>query len=157
MEVAEIIPVKKKVESITFLFFRTETHLTELGNFTSVANDLYAEAVRCKLPIAGPAHWHYFGCNGNIVQKFTLEIALPVRHAIAEYDGAFHFKRTEPFSCVSLLHEGNWHELSRSYDKLMEFMRVQKLRASDVNREIYINVDFENPQANVTEIQVGIL
>ncbi|MFZ2904651.1 MAG: GyrI-like domain-containing protein [Cyclobacteriaceae bacterium] len=93
---------------------------------------------------------------GDINKLFTLEIALPVAEIIREYDGRFHFKRSEPFSCASIVHEGNWLDIPKSYERLMAFTGKQKLTAAGVNREIYINVDFANPESNVTEIQLGV-
>jgi effector-binding domain-containing protein len=76
---------------------------------------------------------------------------------IKEYDGRFHFKRTEPFKCVSLIHEGSWQDLPRSYGTLMQFINKKHLKLAGVNREIYINADFASPDANITEVQIGVL
>jgi effector-binding domain-containing protein len=150
-------PSIKEVKPINFLYFRTETHIGELLNFIPVARDLYREAVNCNLHITGPVHWHYFGFSGEASSPFTLEISLPVSDVIAEYDGAFHFKRTENFKCVSLVHEGGWDSLSESYSRLMKLISRKGLEPTSVTREVYINTDFRNAEANVTEIQIGIL
>jgi effector-binding domain-containing protein len=156
MTATEYTPMTKQVQPISFIFFRTETTLGELGNFFHVANELYAEALTHKLSVTGPVHWHYFGFT-DASKPFTLEIALPVAEAIREYDGQFHFKRTENFNCVSLIHEGDWLQMLGSYEKIMAYVQAQQLTPAGVNREIYVNVDFVNPQANVTEIQLGVL
>lgn len=155
MTATEYKPMIKQVQPINFLFFRTETTLNELGNFFHVANELYAEASAQQLRVTGPVHWHYFGFMGDATKSFTLEIALPVAEVIQEYDGQFHFKRTENFNCVSLIHEGDWLQMTSSYEKLMQYVQAHQLTPIGVNREIYVNVDFVNPQANVTEIQLG--
>jgi len=149
-------PSVKEVKPINFLYFRTETYVHELLNFIPVARDLYREAVNHNLHVTGPIHWHYFGFNGDASRPFTLEVSLPVSDVIAEYDGAFHFKRTESFRCVSVIHEGGWDRIPESYGKLMEFISVNDLQPAGVNREIYINSDFKDTEANVTEIQFGI-
>lgn len=146
----------KEIKPISFLCFRTETKLSELTNFFHVAKELFKEAVKHNLSITGPIHWHYFGFNGEVEKPFTLEISLPVGEILQEYDGKFHFKRTEPFRCVSLTHEGEWQEMGKSYAQAMEFIMKNQLVPLSVNREIYINVDFAAPEANATEIQVGI-
>ena len=146
----------KEVKPINFLFFRTETNVHELGNFLPVSKELFQEAIQNDIRITGPVHWHYFGFGGDITKTFTLEIALPVSEVPQEYDGKFHFKRTEPFKCVSLEHEGNWLDLPRSYGKLVQFMKEKNLQPTAINREVYINADFHYPEANVTEIQVGV-
>jgi effector-binding domain-containing protein len=157
MTATQAAPVQKTVQSINFLFFRTETTLAELGNFFGIAPQLYAEATALKLPITGPIHWHYLGFMGDVTKPFTLEIALPVAEIPNDYDGAFHFKRSESFACISLIHEGAWLEMTDSYGMLMEYCAQNQLTPAGVNRELYINVDFTHPEANTTEIQLGIL
>jgi effector-binding domain-containing protein len=146
----------KEVKPINFMYYRTETKVSELIHLLPVAQEIYREAVNHDLNITGPVHWHYFGFTGDESKSFTLEIALPVGRVISEYDGKFHFKRTEPFKCVSLVHEGAWNEIPSTYDKMMQFLAKHKLEPLAVNREIYVNADFNTPEANVTEIQIGI-
>ncbi len=147
----------KEIKPINFLFFRTETTVMELAQFLPVGSQLFEEAVKQKLTITGPVHWHYHGFEGNVSKPFVLEIALPVAHVLEEYDGQFHFKRTELFRCVTLTHEGAWLEIPQSYEKLMNFITKNNLQPSTNNREVYVNVDFADPSANTTEIQMGIL
>jgi len=147
----------KEIKPINFLFFRTETTVMELAQFLPVGGQLFEEAVKQKLTITGPVHWHYHGFMGDVTKPFVLEISLPVAQVLEEYDGSFHFKRTEPFRCVTLTHEGAWLEIPHSYEKLMHFVEENKLQPSAQNREVYVNVDFANPSANTTEIQLGIL
>lgn len=146
----------KQVKPINFLFFSTETKIQDLVNLLPVGQELFKEAVKHNLSITGPIHWHYFDFTGDESKPFTLEIALPVSDFPVEYDGKFHLKRTEPFKCASAVHEGGWLQIPITYGKLVQFITNEKLTPVAVNREIYINVDFKNPEANVTEIQMGI-
>jgi effector-binding domain-containing protein len=146
----------KAVKPINFLFFRTETKVAELAQFLSIGQELIREAVKENLFITGPVHWHYFGFEGDESKSFVLEISLPVSEVRNEYDGRFHFKRTEPFNCVSMVHEGNWLDMPKSYGAIMNFMAANKLSPLKTNREVYINADLNYPEANVTEIQIGI-
>ena len=146
----------KEVKPINFIFFRTDATVNELYKLLPVGQELFKEAVAHNLPITGPVHWHYFGFNGDPNQTFQLEIALPVGEILDEYDGKFHFKRTAPFKCVSSVHEGAWDEIPYTYDKMMQFIFKHKMEASAINREIYVNTDFDSPDANVTEIQIGL-
>jgi effector-binding domain-containing protein len=146
----------KEVKPINFLFFRASTTIKELSQFFPVAKDLYREAVKYDLHVTGPIHWHYFGFTGDESQPFNLEISLPVSDVVQDYDGSFHFKRTEAFKCVTHIHEGAWHEIPQTYAKLLQFMGEQNLTPIAVNREIYVNADFQSPEANVTEIQMGV-
>jgi effector-binding domain-containing protein len=147
----------KEVKPSNFLFFRTETTVTGLKDLLPVGQELFREAVGQNIWIGGGVQWHYFGFQGDESKPFTLEIALPVASVLPEYDGKFHFKRTEPFKCVSLFHEGSWLEIPHSYQKLMEFIAKNELTPVAINREVYVNADFKHPEANITEIQVGIL
>jgi effector-binding domain-containing protein len=147
----------KQVKPINFLFFRTETTIQELASLLYVGQELFKEAVHYDLAITGPVHWHYFGFTGDESKSFTLEIALPVSDFPLEYDGKFNLKRTEPFKCASAVHEGNWHEIPQTYGKLMQFITDEKLMPISATREVYINADFKNPDANVTEIQMGVM
>lgn len=146
----------KEVKPIRFLFFRTETTINELNQFMWVAKALMKEAVHYDLTVTGPVHWHYHGFMGDFNKSFVLEICLPVADVLPEYDGEFHFKVTEPFKCISIMHEGNWLEIPSSYAKLLPYMQAQNLIPIGVNREIYTNVDFIYPDANSTELQLGV-
>lgn len=152
----EQVPTIRNVQPINFLFYRTETTVGELNKLFWIAPELFKEAVINNLTITGPIHWHYFGFMGDVTKPFTLEISLPVAEVLTDYDGRFHFKRTEEFKCVTLLHEGNWFEIPASYEKLMGFIQRESIQAIGVNREIYVNADFNFPEANSTEIQLGI-
>jgi effector-binding domain-containing protein len=149
-------PLLKHVKPINFLFFRVETTVKELNQFFWVAPELFKEAIANNLTITGPVHWHYFDFMGDLEKPFTLEISLPVAEVVNDYDGKFHFKRTNEFKCVSLVHEGNWLDLPKSYEALMKFVQTEKLQPAAVNRELYVNVDFNFPEANTTEVQMGI-
>ena len=149
-------PQLKEVLPINFLYHRTEVKVSELIHQVSVAKELFKEAVRLDLHPSGPVHWHYVGFTGDESQPFILEICLPVASVPSDYDGQFHFKRTDNFKAVSILHEGPWNEIPMSYGELMHFMQANQLQSAGVTRELYINADFTNPAANVTEIQMGV-
>ena len=146
----------KEVRPINFLYYRTETTVDNLVHLVPMAKELYREVVAIDVHITGPIHWHYNGFSGDVAKPFQLEIALPVAEILSEYDGKFHFKRTQPFKCVSMIHEGNWSDIPNAYGKLIQFINKHKMEPSLLNREIYINSDFQQPDANVTEIQMGL-
>ncbi len=146
----------KEIRPINFLYFRSEATVNMLQNFLPVSKELFREAVNHDLQITGPVHWHYFGFSGDESKPFTLEVALPVSEVLSDYDGKFHFKRTEPFKCVSVVHEGAWNELPSTYNKIFQFIVKHKLEPGATHREIFINSDFNFPEANTTEVQIGI-
>ena len=147
----------KEVRPINFLYFRTMTKVGELGRFVGIiARELYRDAALNDLEVTGPVYWRYFGFDGNESTEFILEIAVPIGEMPEEYGGKFSLKRSKPFFCLSTIHEGSWYDIPKSYGKLMAFMQAQQLMPGTENRELYINIDFNNPEANSTEIQIGI-
>ncbi|NOT77027.1 MAG: hypothetical protein HOP08_19055 [Cyclobacteriaceae bacterium] len=146
----------KDIKPVNFLFFRTETRVSELAKFLPVSQEIFREAVLRFIPITGPVHWHYTGLT-DMEKPFTLEVCVPVAGIPKEYDGLFHFKRTDSFKCVAVIHEGSWDKLPDTYGKIFAFLGENKLQPSGVHRELYINVDFTHPEANTTEVQFGIL
>lgn len=146
----------KSISPINFLYLRAETTVSELYKFLSAGQDLFKEAVKQNIPVTGPVHWHYFGFTGDPAKSFQFEVAIPVGEIPEDYDGSFHFKRTEPFKCVMLRHEGSWLDIPASYGKAMAYIQQNKLTPTAINREVYINADFKYPESNITEIQIGI-
>jgi effector-binding domain-containing protein len=149
-------PELREIKPINFIFYRTETYLEQLANFVPVAQDLFKEACTYDLHVTGPVHWHYIDFSGDPGKPFTLEIALPVAETLTDYDGSFHFKRTGKFRCVAVTHEGSWTSMPDSYKMLNSFIRQQQLKPVAITREVYLNTDFRNPEANETEIQMGV-
>lgn len=147
----------KEVKPINFLYFRTSTKVNELGRFVGiVARELYRDAVFNDLEITGPVYWNYFGFDGDESRPFILEIALPLSELPRHYTGKFQIKRSDPFHCVSIVHEGSWYDMPKGYAKLKEFISANSLVPNAENREVYLNIDFINSQGNITEIQIGI-
>ena len=149
-------PRVKEIRPINFLFYRVEVKVKDLISQVPVANELFKEAVKLNLHPTGPIQWHYIGFTGVASKPFLLEICLPVANVASDYDGSFHFKRTENFKSVSLVHEGGWDEIQKSYDILKKCVEQHNYQPVGITRELYINADFTDPQANVTEIQMGI-
>lgn len=157
MQIVKELSSIKAVKPLNFLFFRTRTKANELGRFVGIiSRQLHRDAALNDLEVTGPSYWNYHGFDGNASKEFTLEIALPVSEMPLEYGGKFKLKRTNPFLCVSMVHYGSWYDMPDAYRKLLDFATGKKLTVSNYNREIYINVDFTDPGANVTEIQIGI-
>ena len=149
-------PRVKEVKPINFLYHRTEVKINDLASQIPIAKELLKEAAKLDLHPTGPIHWHYIGFTGVASKPFLLEICLPVANVPGDYDGSFHFKRTENFKSLTLLHEGGWDEIPKSYEILMKSVQQNNYQPIGITRELYINADFTDPKANVTEIQMGI-
>lgn len=148
-------PEFKTISPITFLFHRVETTVDQLIHQVPIGQQLFKEAVEKGLFICGPIHWHYFNFEGHH-KPFTLEISLPIKGDAADYHGPFGFKHTEAFPCAWLTHEGRWEDIPKSYGELAAFAASKGKVPSATAREIYVQIDFNNQAANVTEIQLGI-
>ena len=147
----------KEVKPINVLYLRSRATLDQLDKFIPAGQRIYKEAVMNNLPITGPLQWHYFNFYGNPAEPFDLEVALPVAVLPAEYDGEFHVKRTQLFKCLSTMHYGDWNSITSTYGAMMKYAGSNGLKLSSHSREIYNHVDFEDPSANVTEIQLGLM
>ena len=95
--------------------------------------------------------------DGNPETVFSLTIALPISFKDNYLENSdFKLKSLMPFQCVSEQHLGNWSKLGETYGSLIPTILSGGLTMSGENREIYLNMDFQNPEANITEIQIGI-
>ena len=140
---------------ITVLYSTHRTTIKDLPQFIgTVMKDLYSEAAS-HTTVSGPVYWMYHGMDGNPDTIFTLEIALPIQ---GEYPASrFAIKQLPAFKAISHIHEGNWGQLHATYAEMMQHLEANKLPLKDECREIYINIDFQKPENNITEVQVGIL
>ncbi len=146
----------KESKPYNALVFRVETTLLELSNHVAhVAKSLYREAVRLDLMVTGAIHWNYYGIDGQPDTKFLLEIALPIQEKEV-VSSEFEWRRIAGFKCVSAVLEGPWEQLPKIYETLIRQLHAQGLHMTDECREMYINMDFETPENNITEVQVGV-
>ncbi|MCF2499826.1 GyrI-like domain-containing protein [Dyadobacter chenhuakuii] len=148
----------KTIPPIHVLYFETETSLNELmGYVRLVAHRLYREAIRKEMEITGPIYWIYNGADGNPETRFNLTIALPVSVYDAPLtDSEFSLKYLETFNCLAGHLYGSWEGLGKIYNELISDVLAKNLIMSGENREMYLNMDFQNPENNITEVQIGI-
>lgn len=145
-----------QVNAFKALVFSTQATLSELGQHVgSVARQLHADAVANQLDITGPVQWIYDGMDGNPHTRFALTIALPVSGQPSG-ETAFECQTLPTFKCIWLIHQGPWNQMHIPYKKLIDQAISQQLTLTHISRELYIHVDFENAQNNITLIQLGI-
>lgn len=138
--------------AVTVLYSTHQTTLKDLHALTNVAKELYTEAVNHSF-VSGPVYWIYHGADGNPDTVFTLDIAVPIQGFFNSKK--FSIKELAPFKAVVHRHEGSWELLGSSYGQIMHFVESNRIPIRDEFREIYLNVDFERPENNITEVQVG--
>ncbi len=119
-----------------------------------VAQDLYNDAVQAKLFPAGPVYWIYYNADGNPDTEFDLEVVIPVQGE--GKPETYDIKDMPSFKHASTIHYGKWEEFAGVYKSLINDINAAGHQMTTVCRELYINVDFEHPENNITEVQVGI-
>jgi effector-binding domain-containing protein len=139
---------------IIVLFSSHKTTIQQLKEFTgTVMRELYKEASATSL-VSGPLYWIYQGMDGKPDTVFTLDIALPIQE---KYNSSnFAIKELPAFKCLTHVHEGAWQQLHVTYEQMMKHIEANKIPIKDECRELYINIDFNHPENNITEVQVGI-
>lgn len=148
----------KTIQPIHVLYFETQTSLKEISqHIRHVAHALHRDAVKNDMEITGPVYWIYNGADGNPETVFNLTIALPVSPKPELVNSEFQTKYLDTFECVTDQLYGDWNGFGEAYGKLVSSIIARNIAFSGENREIYINLDFENPERNITEIQIGIL
>jgi effector-binding domain-containing protein len=144
----------KTYPPLTVLCSTHETTIQELHQFGPVMAELYAEAGR-KSFINGPLHWIYHNMDGRPDSLFTLEIAIPVRKAFKS--AKFQIKELDFFKAITFPHEGPWEQLPGSHAQIMERLTEHHIPVTQECREVFLNINFEQPEKNITEIQIGVL
>lgn len=140
---------------LTVLFSTHKTTIQELDPLVgTVMKDLYTEASKNTV-VTGPVYWIYHGADGRPDTIFTLEIALPIQGVFES--SRFQTKVLPAFKSVSHVHEGVWQQLPITYAQMMQHIEANKIPLKDECRELYLNIDFQKPENNITEVQVGIL
>jgi effector-binding domain-containing protein len=145
-----------KVLPVTLAYTKkVETSLKDIGQHVGTAPmSLAAQASKEGYIINGPQFWNYTGMDGNPDTKFQLEICFPVDEKFAKHSE--NVIQIPGFRCAALTVKGPWSELGKAYEKLVAEMAAENLRPGINCREQYLVVDFEHPENNVTEIQLGI-
>lgn len=148
----------KTIEPMQVLCFETQTTMqTMLRYVRVVAHKLHLEAAKNNIEATGPVYWIYKGADGKPDTVFTLTIAVPVAgKADLPENSEFKFKTLEKFDCISEQHLGDWGNLGETYGKLFSKIQSEHLQINGTTREIYLNMDFENLDGNITEVQIGI-
>jgi effector-binding domain-containing protein len=138
------------------LYSSHQTTIPQLGNFVgTIAKELYAEATALGVLVSGPQYWIYHGMDGNSDTVFTLEISLPIQGDISVCK--FGVKEIPGFKAVSHWHQGAWERMPESYGAILQHIEQYKIAMTDECREVYYNVDFNRPEHNRVEIQLGIV
>lgn len=106
------------------------------------------------MAINGPLYRIYRGMDGRPDTLFTLEIAIPVRRAFRSQQ--FNIKELDPFRAITFPHEGPWEQLPGSHALIMEQLSRHHIPITNEYREVFLNIDVNEPANHITEIQIGV-
>lgn len=141
---------------VTVLYSRHQTTITQLEQFVgTVMKDLCAEVIQHDALISGPVYWVYHGMDGKPDTVFTLEIAIPIQGIFQP--SRFAIKELPAFKALAYTHHGAWEQLPAAYGQIFQQIDARKIPINEECREMYINIDFQQPANNITEVQVGVL
>jgi len=147
----------KILPTINLFCFTTEATLADLGRYVRVkASEIYAQAQKNNLEITGPIYWVYYGMDGNPTTKFRLDIGVPIQDPKPCSDG-FYCKTLDRMEFTTCLHVGSWDNFPKAYATLINENVASGRMLNGITREVYINIDFNNPENNLTEIQLGLV
>lgn len=148
MEIKTTTPVK-------VMYTEVKTTLNEIRHYViTTPMNIMAEAEKLGLKTNRKQHWVYFGANADYNNEFTLQICLEVE--VEATSDKFQFQELHSLKHVSTIHNGSWDQLGATYEKFFGQIYQQGIKPTNEVREVYQKVDLDNPDANVTEIQVGV-
>lgn len=146
----------KSQNAFTALSFSVQTNIAGIFQYVRVkAAELYKDAVANNLEVTGPVYWIYTGMDGHPDTIFNLDIVVPVT-APEAYSGKFTIKTIPALKSLAAAHVGSWEKLPETYHKLFMETGKQNLSPNGICREVYLHMDFNNYENNLTEVQVGV-
>jgi effector-binding domain-containing protein len=141
---------------MTVLYTARQARLSDLPAFCgTLARDLYRYVADLDLLVCGPQYWFYYGVDGKPDTRFTLEVALPVQGKIPTALLPY-FKQIPSFRCLTSRYEGPWEGIAQQYEKMMQHIEQNQLKMSGIYAESFLHIDFDRPDNQITEIQIGI-
>jgi len=144
--------------SLNFYYFaKDDCTLSGLSEYVRIkAKELYYAAVENRLEVTGPVYWVYYGMDGQVDTRFRLEIGLPVEDCLSELS-KFACKKLDSMRFITHKLYGDWSRLPEAYGQIFSQITSEKLKPNGVCREVYIHIDFQNPENNITEVQIGLI
>lgn len=140
-----------------FFYRRYETNYAGMIELVRTAiKVVYQQAVEAGMEICGAPQWHYHGFDGQPDTVFTLDIGLPVTE-VKPVTAPWQCETLPPFKCVGMQHHGSWDLLANTYGKLFAGMGMLGLQMNGYTREQYLRYNFEHPEKNITNVQIGIV
>lgn len=151
-----ILPEMVTASSFHFFYQRHETNYAGMLALVRTAiKDVYQQAISAGLEICGAPAWHYHNFDGNPETVFTLDIGVPVT-TVQPVPAPWKCETLPAFNCVSMEHHGPWEQLANTYGALFTGLQLLNKQPNGYTREQYLRFNFEQPDQNLTNIQIGI-
>lgn len=143
----------KEVKQTKVFGKQIKTNLKTINEHVKVLPEKILNEVNQKgFDIRGPQIWIYNGADGNPETEFDLLVGFPV----AQDKMDTSIIALDNFKCATIIHNGCWSGFQDTYCKIIGEVMQNGLAMTGESREVYRQVDFENPENNITEIQIGI-
>ena len=144
----------KKVEAQTVFCETMPTTLSKIAQYVGTTPArIMTEATEAGFGRCGPQIWLYEGTTDNPDDEFQLTIAIPVEGGPQDHP---KLQKLDSFYCAETDVKGNWVQFASIYSEFIGILMGQKKELTNVCREVYHEVDFDNPDNNRTAIQIGI-
>ncbi|MFX0114061.1 MAG: GyrI-like domain-containing protein [Candidatus Hodarchaeota archaeon] len=105
----------------------------------------------CADKMCGPPfavfHWHKGIRNG-----LNVEVGIPVTHFIEADEIQSSLIKEE--DVLTITHIGSHKSLKKAYRKIFRWIQEHEIAIQAVTREIYHELNYDNPENNVTEVQI---
>ncbi|RBL93086.1 DJ-1/PfpI family protein [Chitinophaga flava] len=150
-------PEFSQVNPLTFFYRSYEVNYSGmLALVRTAAREIYQQAIATGMEISGPVQWHYHQFDGKPETVFRLDIGVPVTTA-GPVPAPYQCEVLPGFDCITMPHKGGWDKLGETYGKLLGAINLLGIKMTGYNREQYFQYDFQQPDQNITNIQIGVV
>ncbi|MGF1572078.1 MAG: hypothetical protein ACFCU1_03325 [Sumerlaeia bacterium] len=148
----------KKNAAKSVLQLKSEATLKDVPALAEIAiPQLYAEAEKSGLVVAGPIEFVYIGMDEFSDAPFQLSIQLPItKRKKLTHPHGIQQDRTKAIRCVSAEHHGSMETIRITYSALYHTVKENKYKLIGEVREVYHKWESYYSPFNITEIQIGI-
>ena len=144
----------RTVKPYAFFFKSVKTKLDDLLSCIPITEACQKAAEENDLNIVSPPQWHYHNFVSS-EKEFDLEIGFEVKQK-THGNGEFQIKETSEYLCAVIKYEGPFSDFQNVYEDLGKEVEQAGYKPLYSSREVYLQIDMENPNRNVTEIQLAI-
>lgn len=148
---------KKEVQTKKALCFTTETTLNKIGEVAEIEVGKMMQEVEARHIVpSGPIEFVYHGATSDMDKPFELTFVIPVAEE-KEVSAPYVFKDLNALTCITHVYEGDLNKIGPVYEELYKELEWNKIQPTDEIREVYLKYEGMTSEANITEIQIGVV